>query len=282
VIVNVALMSAAASIAHKRANRPGSGVYAGRSHAVFVRNARAVRTTNAFVFLTGFVEPVLFLIAFGYGIGGLVGDIEVGGTVGSVSYAAFVAPALLAASAMNGALLDATYNVFFKMHFQRLYQAMTATSLGPLDVALGEIGWAMARGGAYAVGFLVVSIAFGLVGSWTAVLMIPAAVLVAFAFAAVGMTMTSYLSSFQQLNWVTFALLPMFLFSGTFFPITVYPTWLQHVVEALPLWQAIAMMRGLMAAQIDAGLAVHVGYFVVLSAIGLWATTRRLDALFLR
>jgi lipooligosaccharide transport system permease protein len=279
-ILKAAAVSAAVAIAEQRAGRPGSGVYAGRARTVLARNAAALRTTNAFVFATGFVEPVLFLIAFGYGIGGLVGTVEVNGV--SVDYAAFIAPALLASSAMNGALMDATYNVFFKMHFQRLYQTMTSTSLGSMDVALGEIAWAMVRGAAYATGFLVVITAFGLVGSWSALLMIPAAVLVAFAFAAIGMTLTSYMSSFQQLNWVTFALLPMFLFSGTFFPITAYPLWLQHVIEALPLWQAIAMMRGLMFGELDGGLAFHVGYFVVLSVAGLWVTTRRLDSLFLR
>ncbi len=279
-ILRAAVTSAAVTIAERHANRPGSAVYGGRARAVLFRNARAVRTTNALVFATGFVEPVLFLVAFGYGIGQLVGTIDVAGQ--TISYAAFIAPALLAASAMNGALMDATYNVYFKMHYQRLYQAMTSTSLGPMDVALGEIGWAMVRGAAYAGGFLVVITCFGLVVSWSAVLMIPAAVLVAFAFAAIGMTLTSYMSSFQQLNWVTFAMLPMFLFSGTFFPISTYPIWLQHVIEALPLWQAIAMMRGLMLGELDGGLAFHVGYFVVLSVAGLWITTRRLDALFLR
>lgn len=279
-IVPVVATSAAVAIAERHAGRPGAGVYAGRARAVLWRNARAVRTTNAFVFLTGFVEPVLFLVAFGYGVGGLVGTIDVAGR--TVSYATYIAPALLAASAMNGALMDATFNVFFKMHYQRLYQAMTATSLGPLDVALGEIGWAMVRGAAYAVGFLVVVACFGLVVSWSALLMVPAAVLVAFAFAAIGMTLTSYMTSFQQMNWVTFVLLPMFLFSGTFFPITVYPVWLQHIIEALPLWQAIAMMRGFMLGELDGGLVFHVAYFVVLSVVGLWVTTRRLDALFLR
>lgn len=279
-IMQATAVTAAVAIAERHAHRPGAGIYAGRARTVLARNAVAVRTTNAFVFATGFIEPVLFLVAFGYGIGGLVGTVDVAGQV--VSYAAFIAPALLASSAMNGALMDATYNVFFKMHHQRLYQAMTATSLGSMDVAIGEIAWAMVRGAAYAVGFLVVIGAFGLVVSWSAVLMVPAAVLVAFAFAAIGMTLTSYMSSFQQLNWVSFALLPMFLFSGTFFPITVYPVWLQHVIEALPLWQAIAMMRGLMLGELDGGLAFHVGYFAVLSVLGLWITTRRLDALFLR
>jgi lipooligosaccharide transport system permease protein len=272
--------STAVAIAERRSGRPGAGRYAGRSRTILQRGFLALRTNNALAFFTGFVEPVLFLIAFGYGVGGLIGTVSVDGV--EVSYAAFIAPALLAASAMNGALFDATFNVFFKMHYQRLYQAMMATSLGPLDVALGEIGWAMIRGAAYAVGFLVVISLFGLTATWWALLLVPAAVLVAFAFAALGMCVTSYLRSFQQLNWVNFWLLPLFLFSGTFYPITNYPEWLQTVIQVLPLWQAIAMMRGIMFGVIDAALLVHIMYFVVIATIGLIATTRRLEALFLR
>jgi lipooligosaccharide transport system permease protein len=240
----------------------------------------ALRTANALAFLTGFLEPVLFLLAFGYGVGSLVGAVEVGGH--SVPYAAFIAPALLASSAMNGALMDSTYNVFFKMHFMKVYQAMMATSLGSMDVALGEIGWATLRGGVYAVAFMIVIGLFGLITTWWTLLMIPAAVLIAFAFAAIGMTATSYMSSFQQLNWLQFWILPMFLFSGTFYPITTYPGWLQGIIMVTPLWQGIAMMRGLAFGVFDVGLAVHVAYFLVLAVAGLGLTSRRLTALFLR
>jgi lipooligosaccharide transport system permease protein len=274
------ITSVAVAIAERHAGRWGSSVYAGRPGATIIRNFAALRTSNAFVFFSGFVEPVIFLLAFGYGVGSLVGDIEVGGV--TVPYAAYLAPALLASSAMTGALLDSTFNVFFKMHFMRLYHAMLATSLGPMDVALGEIGWAMLRGGAYAVGFMVVALVFGLLTSWWSLLMIPAAVLVAFAFASVGMTLTSYMKSFQQLNWVQFWLLPMLLFSGTFFPITSYPAWLQAIITVTPLWQAIAMMRGLALGMLDLGLLVHVLYFAVFVVVGLVITTRRLNALFLR
>ena len=279
-ITQAVVVSAAATIAERRAGRPGASMYAGRAHAPIMRNAFALRTTNTLTFLTGFVEPVIFLVAFGYGVGGLIGTVEVAGT--EVSYAAFIAPALLASSAMSGALMDATFNVFFKMHYGRIYQSMLSTSLGPLDVALGEIGWAMLRGAAYAVGFTVVVAAFGLITTWWALLMIPAAVLVAFAFAAVGMALTSYMTSFHQLNWLSFWLLPLFLFSGTFFPITTYPEWLQTVIQTTPLWQAIAMMRGLAFGVIDVALLLHVAYFVVIATIGLIATTRRMEALFLR
>jgi lipooligosaccharide transport system permease protein len=279
-ITQTMAVSAAAAIAERRAGRPGASIYAGRAYAPILRNATALRTTNALTFLTGFVEPIIFLLAFGYGVGGLIGTVEINGV--EVSYAAFIAPALLASSAMNGALMDATFNVFFKMHYMKIYHTMMSTSLGPMDVALGEIGWAMVRGAAYAIAFTIVVALFGLITTWWALLMIPAAVLVAFAFASIGMTITSYMKSFQQLNWLNFWLLPIFLFSGTFFPITIYPDWLQAIIMVTPLWQAIAMMRSLAFGVFDAMLIVHVGYFVVLAVIGLAMTSRRMEALFLR
>lgn len=279
-IVQALTASAAVAIAERRAGRPDAGIRAGRAHALIERNVLALRTSNAISFLSGFVEPVIFLLAFGYGVGALIGTVPYAGS--DVPYAAFVAPALLAASAMNGAIFDSTFNVFFKMHFMRAYQAMMSTSLGPLDVALGEIGWAMIRGAAYAIGFLAVMAVAGLATTWWSVLLVPAAMLIAFAFAAIGMSLTSLMSSFQQLNWLQFALLPLFLFSGTFFPITAYPEWLQVIVTVTPLWQAVALTRNLAFGVIDLSTLGHVLYFTVIAIIGLYATTRRLDALFLR
>jgi lipooligosaccharide transport system permease protein len=111
---------------------------------------------------------------------------------------------------------------------------------------------------------------------------IPAAVLIAFGFASVGMGVTSYLKSFQQMNWVNFFLLPMFLFSGTFFPVSVYPEWIQVIVQALPLWQGVELVRSLMLGIIDISLLGHIAYFVVMIALGLSFTTVRLKALFMK
>ncbi|HAN70058.1 MAG TPA: ABC transporter [Actinobacteria bacterium] len=279
-IVQALTTSAAVAIAERRAGRPDAGIRSGRAHTLIERNVLALRTSNTISFLSGFVEPVIFLLAFGYGVGALVGTVSYAGI--DASYAAFVAPALLAASAMNGAIFDSTFNVFFKMHFMRVYQAMMSTSLGPLDVALGEIGWAMIRGAAYAVGFLAVMTVAGLATTWWALLLIPAAMLIAFAFASIGMSLTSLMSSFQQLNWLQFVLLPLFLFSGTFFPITAYPEWLQVLVTMTPLWQAVALTRNLAFGVIDLSTLGHVLYFAAIAIVGLYATTRRLDALFLR
>lgn len=275
------VVAQAVAIQERRAKKLGSSIYSGRSHTLMERGFKAFKGSNWFIVLSGFVEPVFYLLAFGFGIGQLIGNLE-DGSGNQVSYAAFIAPALLATSAMNGAVYDSTWNVFFKMHFGKIYQVMLSSSMGPLDVALGEISWALLRGVAYSVGFMVIVTPIGLVTNAWGLLAIPAATLIAFGFASVGMAITSYLKSFQQMNWVTFFLLPMFLFSGTFFPVSVYPGWIQTIVQALPLWQGVELVRSLMLGNISMSLWSHVLYFVVMIALGLWFTTVRLKALFMR
>ena len=245
------------------------------------RSLYAAKSSNWLIIISGFVEPVLYLMAFGFGIGQLIGDIQ-DGSGNPVSYAAYIAPALLATSAMNGALYDATWNVFFKMHFSKVYQVMLSSSLGPMDVALGEISWALIRGATYSIGFMAIVMPLGLVTSAWGLLAIPAGTLIAFGFASIGMAITSYMKNFQQMNWVNFFLLPMFLFSGTFFPVSVYPEWIQVVVKALPLWQGVDLVRSLMLGIIDISVLGHIAYFVVMIALGLSFTTVRLKALFMR
>jgi lipooligosaccharide transport system permease protein len=257
-----------------------AGSYAGRSQALLLRSATASRRAWL-AFVSGFFEPVFYLVAMGQGLGSLVGTLP--GPDGSpISYAAFIAPGLLAASAMNGAVFDATFNVFFKLKHAKLYDAMLATPLGTVDIALGEIGWALIRGGLYALGFLTVMASFGLLVSPWALLALPAALVVAFAFAAVGMAATSYMRSWQDFDLVTLVILPMFLFSTTFYPLSVYPRWLQIVVECLPLFHAVELMRGLTTGTVHLGMLGHFAYFLVMIALGVTVASRRLDALLLR
>ena len=280
-MITQTLVSQAVAIQGRRSGKLGSSVYSGRSKAILERGFHAFKSSSWLVVLSGFVEPVFYLLAFGFGIGQLIGDLE-DGSGNLVSYAAFIAPALLATSAMNGAVYDATWNVFFKMHFGKIYQVMLQSSMGPLDVALGEISWALLRGLAYSLGFMAIVTPIGLVTNAWGLLAIPAATLIAFGFASIGMAVTSYLKSFQQMNWVTFVMLPMFLFSGTFFPVSVYPDWIQTIVQMLPLWQGVELVRSLMLGVVSWGLLAHVAYFLVMIAGGLWFTTRRLSALFMR
>jgi len=253
----------------------------GNAGAVVERGLRATRSGNWVIVLSGFFEPVFYLLAMGYGLGTFIGDVEVEPGV-TVSYAAFVAPALLAVSAMNGAVYDSTWNVFFKMHFGKLYDAMLSTSIGPLDVALGEISYALLRGGVYALGFLTVMQVMGLNLAWTAFLSIPAVLLIAFGFAAVGMAVTSFMKTFQQMDWINFVMLPMFLFSATFYPLSVYPEAVQWFIKAMPLWHGVELVRGLTTGVLSAAMWGHVAYYVGMIALGVTFTTTRLRALFLR
>jgi lipooligosaccharide transport system permease protein len=230
--------------------------------------------------LSGFFEPVFFLLSLGFGLGNLIGGVSTSSGQ-HIPYAAFIAPALLAVSAMNGAIYDSTWNVFFKMQYAKLYEGMLATSLGPLDVALGEIALALFRGLLYAVSFMIVMQALGLNLAWTAVLALPAVLLIAFGFASLGMAITSYMKTFQQMDWINFVLMPMFMFSATFYPISVYPQWLQWVVEALPLWHGVELVRGLTTGDLSFDMLWHVLYYLVMIGIGLVFTTKRLRALFL-
>ncbi|WP_037068720.1 ABC transporter permease [Pseudonocardia acaciae] len=256
------------------------GGYAGRARMLLVRSTLAYRRAWL-AFVSGFFEPVFYLFALGQGLGSLVGTMP--GPDGSpISYAAFIAPGLLAASAMNGAVYDSTFNVFFKLRYAKLYDAMLATPLGPVDVALGEIGWALLRGGLYSLGFLAVMAGFGLLTSPWALLALPAALLVAFAFAALGMAATSFMRSWQDFDLIQLAIIPMFLFATTFFPLSVYPRPLQLVIECLPLYHAVELMRGLTTGIVSAGILGHLAYFVVLAVLGAVIAARRLNTLLLR
>ncbi len=257
-----------------------SALYAGNSRAVVNRGLIATKSTNWIVVLSGFVEPIFYLLSLGVGLGGFIGAVQ-DGAGNDIPYAAYIAPALLAVSAMNGAIYDSTWNVFFKMNFGKLYEGMLATSLGPLDVALGEIVLALLRGGAYGLGFLLVMQSLGLNLSLTALLALPAVLLIAFGFASIGMGITSYLKTFQQMEWIQFVMLPMFLFSATFYPITVYPEPIQWLVQTLPLWHGVELVRGLTTGILGPAMLVHVLYFLVMIGLGLVFTTRRLRALFL-
>jgi len=280
-VITAMAINSAVALAERRAGKPGSGIYSGRARVLIERSLYAAKSSNWLVIVSGFVEPVLYLMAFGFGIGQLIGSVD-DGTGSLVPYAAFIAPALLATSAMNGAIYDSTWNVFFKMHFGKVYQVMLSSSMGPMDVALGEISWALLRGLTYSLGFMAIVTPLGLVTSWWGLLAIPAATLIAFGFAALGMAVTSYMSNFQQMQWINFFLLPMFLFSGTFFPVSVFPDWIQVIVKALPLWQGVEMIRAFTLGNIGPELIGHIVYFLVMIVAGLLFTTRRLTALFMK
>ena len=231
------------------------------------------------LFLTGFLEPVFYLFSIGIGVGQLVDGFEFNGE--PIPYAVFVAPGMLAASAFNGALMDSTFNVFFKLKYERLYDQMLATPLTTADIARGEIAWGQLRGASYSAAFLLVMWAMGLIQSGWAVLALPAALLIGFAFSAVCMALTTYMTSWQDFDKITLAQLPLFLFSATFFPLSTVPTWLQWVVEATPLYRGVVLCRELTTGSITWASAVSVVYLLAMGLAGLAVVRRRLDSLLL-
>lgn len=233
------------------------------------------------VIFSGFFEPVFYLFSIGVGIGKLVGDVPGPGGQ-AVEYAAFVAPALLGASAMNGAIYESTFNIFFKLRYGKVYDAILSTPMQPRHIAIGEIAWSLGRGLLYAVAFLVVITAFGYVESAWAVMAIPAAVLIGFAFAAVGMTATTFMKSWQDFDLINMVTLPLFLFSGTFYPLSVYPEAFQVITRFSPLYHGVELIRALTLGSFDWSIAGHVAFLVVMGMIGVAITARRLDKLLLR
>jgi lipooligosaccharide transport system permease protein len=232
------------------------------------------------VFLTGFLEPVFYLFSIGIGVSALVGGFTLNGQ--NVPYTEFVAPAMLAASAMNGAVFDSTYNIFFRLKYAKLYDTVLATPMRPWDIATGEITWALLRGGIYSAGFLLVMLAMGLVDSWFAVLALPATLLIGFAFAGVGMALTTFMRSWQDFEFVQLAILPMFLFSATFYPLSAYPTALQWVVELTPLYRAVVLCRELVTGALSLGSLASVAYLLVMGGVGVYVASGRLGRLLLK
>jgi lipooligosaccharide transport system permease protein len=243
------------------------------------RHARAYRHAWL-VFTSGVFEPLFYLLSLGLGLGALIGKVPgPGGRL--VPYREFVAPGLLAVSSMNGAMYDSTFNVFFRLKYAKLYDAILATPIRPAQLALGEISWALIRGALYAVAFTLVMVVLGLVHSPWAVLAVPVAVLVGFAFAAVGMAGTTYMKSWQDFDYVLLASMPLFLFSATFYPLGVYPRPVQVIVECTPLYQGVVLLRDLVLGVPGPGLLWRAAYLAALGLAGLLVAGRRLARLLL-
>jgi lipooligosaccharide transport system permease protein len=252
----------------------------GRRGRVLVERSLMVYRHSWIVIVSGFFEPLFYLLSIGVGLGHLVPDLTVNGQ--HVGYTAFVAPALLASSGMNGAIYDSTFNVFWKLKYVKVYDAVLSTPLGPLDVASGEIAWALGRGCVYSVAFLIVMALMGLLHSWWALLCLPFSVLEALAFAACGMAATTFMRSWQDFEWVTLAILPMFLFSATFYPLSTYPRAIGDIVRWTPLYQAVDVQRALALGHVGPGLLANIAYLLAMAVLGIAIATRRLGLLLLR
>lgn len=248
-----------------------------RSLRLIQRNAMAYR--HAWIaILSGFFEPVFYLGAVGFGVGQFIDSIPYRGA--EISYASFMAPGMLAASVLNGALFDGFFGPFFKLNWMKTYEGILTTPVNLSDIVVGEIMWAVMRGTIYAAGFLSVMIALGLVHSAWAVLGLPAVMLSGAALASGAMILTAVTKEISSLEKVmTLVVFPLFLFSGTFYPIYLYPDWLRPIVQLTPLYHSASLLRGLTTGVVDASLLWHVLYlgsmFVICIAVTIRLMRRR-------
>ncbi|MFF5082782.1 ABC transporter permease [Actinoplanes sp. NPDC000266] len=244
--------------------------------AVLVERNLMIYKHTWYVLLAEIFEPVLYLLSIGVGIGVLVGAVTDVPGGDPVRYAAFVAPALLATAAMNGSMNETTFGMYGKLKTDRTYASMLATPLNERDVALGEIGWAVLRGTIVSTAFLIVITALGLVGSPWALLVVPGAALIGFAFATAGVVVVTYLRDWQDMQYIQLVMLPMFLFATTFYPLSVYPRPVQIVVQWLPLYQAIELLRNPALGILSVKILVAALYLAVMGALCLRLAVRRL------
>ena len=254
--------------------------------ALFLRPSQAVVERNILsyrrmwvIIASGFFDPIFYLFGLGVGLGALIGDVEFDGRL--VDYATFVAPGLVASSAMNGAIFDSTFNFYYKLKFAKTFDAMLATPLRLGDIVVGEIAWSMVRGSIYAVGFLLVTVVAGMVESWWAILVIPVSLLIGVAFAALGSAITTFMRSWHDFDYVQLVLQPLFLASTTFYALDVYPSWSQPLVRATPLYHGVTLCRSLMLGSPGWSDLGHVVYLVAVLVLGVWLVKRRLALLLL-
>jgi lipooligosaccharide transport system permease protein len=237
------------------------------------------RTYRSTIF-SSFLNPVLFLASMGLGLGTYV-DRSPSDVLAGVSYLEFLAPGLLAAAAMQSAAFEATFPIMAGLVWQRIFHAMHATPIRPVDIALGSLAWIAIRLTMIATVFTIVIVAFGAANSPLVILGIPAAVLTGMAFAAPIAAFSATQRNVNKFNAIfRFGILPLFLFSGTFFPIATLPPFIQPIAWLSPLWHGVSLTRGLAlgtAANEPLLMLVHVAILLAIALVGTVLTVRTLS-----
>jgi lipooligosaccharide transport system permease protein len=242
-----------------------------RTSSLIERNLLILRHTLTPLF-SSILEPTLYLLSIGFGVGALIG--KVAGV--DVRYASYVAPGILATTAMNAAFNQTTFFVFSRLREERTYDAIIPTPLSVTDIALGEVLSSMLLAVISTVGFVVVMAILGLAVTPGLLLAIPGAVLVGYAFGAAGLAVTSFLRDWADFQLIQLVMLPMFLFATTFYPVSVYPSWARPVVELLPLYQCIQLIREPALGIFHWDLLVAIAYLLLFGSLALALGTRRL------
>lgn len=237
-----------------------------RTLRVWQRNFSVYRTTWKISFLPPLLEPLLYILAFGVGLAVMVGDLEYAGR--ALSYTVFIAPALVSVAIMYNAFFETTYNSFVRMYWQKTYDALLATPLNLEEIILGEMLWAATKSMIAATLMGTVISLCGLFEFPGALLLIPLAVLGGLMFAALGMICTSLVPGIEMFNLPIFlGITPMFLFSGTFFPLQNLPGWAQSVAQLLPLTHLVFLVRGCSLHFWDASLWLSLVYLLAANAL---------------
>ena len=217
-------------------------------------------------FLPPLLEPCFYLLAFGMGLGSLVGDISYQGA--KISYPRFIAPAIISMAIMYNAFFETTYTSFVRMYYQKTFDALMATPLFLSEIIAGEIVWGATKSLIAAAIMITVVSLFGLIDYPAGLLIVPAALAGGFAFAAIGMYFTGIVRSIEVFNLPIFLFVtPMFLFSGTFFPLESLPAWAQTAALVFPLTHLVAIVRGACLGKAAPGLLWHCLYLVFFSLV---------------
>jgi len=264
-------MTVIAAAPNAAARVKAAGWTPARSFTIVERNFMTYKHAWTVV-ASSIVEPILYLVSIGIGVGALVGTVP--GV--NVRYTVFVGPALLATAAMNSAMNLTSFGVFSRIKVEHTYDAVLPTPVSVTDIAVGEVVWALLNGLVSSASFLAVLAALGFVVTPWALLAVPGALLIGFTFAAIGLAVTTFLRDFPDFQLIQLVMLPMFLFATTFYPVTTYPAAWRPVIEVLPLYQSIELVREPALAQMTWHMAVAAGYLLILGIVAMWIATRRM------
>ena len=227
----------------------------------WLRNAAIFKHTYKLSLLAWFIEPVIYLVAMGLGLGQYLERVR------DIEYIDFIAPGLVALSVMYGSTFETTWNAYFKMERGRVYEAASSTPVGLEDIALGEALWGATRAMIYGGAFIVIALPFGVFHSWWGILTPAALALTGLMFAFFGLTFTYSITMIDYLSYYwTLFLTPMFMFSGIFFPLDRLPGWIQGLAWFMPLHHAVELMRALLLHGDPAAAARAALWIVVVTA----------------
>ena len=231
--------------------------------AIWARNMLVWRKMLGSSIVINLGEPLLYLVAFGYGLG-----MFIGGQM-NMPYLTFLASGTLAAAAMNTSGFEALFGVFTRMVPQKSYDAMLASPLEITDILTGEVLWCATKAVIHGAGILLVATLLGAVADWRALWVLPVLFLAGVTFACTALVVTARASSYASFSYyTTLVMTPLMLLSGVFYPISTLPPLLQQVVQWLPLVHAVDLVRPLLAGQALTHVGLHVGVLIAYAVIG--------------